>query len=137
MIKALRDICGAYVCLSVMAAGWSLWHGDGTLSALNALYMLVWCAIAVGVLSLHRYLSRWSPVAMVVVQYLAALVLIFATVWSSQLFTTLHPDAYRDAFVSFTVPYGVGAAIYYIDIYRSAKRQDALLKQIRAKRETP
>lgn len=43
----------------------------------------------------------------------------------------LHPDAYRDGILSFSIPYVIGAIIYYLDIYYSAYRQNKMLQDIK------
>lgn len=39
-------------------------------------------------------------------------------------------DGYKDAFLSFTIPYTIGAVIYYIEVFRSVHRQNQLLQDI-------
>ena len=46
-------------------------------------------------------------------------------------FNPISEGGYRDIFLSFTVPYVIGACVYYIDVCQTAKKQNELLDKIK------
>lgn len=46
-------------------------------------------------------------------------------------FNPISEGGYRDIFLSFTVPYVIGACVYYIDVFQTAKKQNELLDEIK------
>lgn len=132
--EIFTSICVAYTLISLFNAMLHLLMGQQMIPAHNGVMMFVWTSIAVVVLSLHVYFERWAPIVMILCQYAIALVLVIGSVWLWSRFTMLHPDAYRDAFLSFSIPYAIGAVIYYIDVFRSAHRQNQWIQEIRLKK---
>lgn len=132
--EIFTSICVAYTLISLLNVTLHLLAGERMIPAHNGLMMFLWTGIAVLVLSIHFYFERWSPVVMIVCQYVLALAMVMGSVWIWGLFTILHPDAYRDAWISFSIPYVIGAVIYYIDVFRSAHRQNQWIQEIRLKK---
>lgn len=124
------SICVSYTILSIANAVLSMINGTMEGTHTNSILMLVWTSIAVFVLSIHHLFEEWSPVAMIAIQYLIAMGLVFLTLFLGSFIDDVSEGGYWDAFVSFTVPYMIGAAVYYISLFRSAKRQDQLIQEI-------
>lgn len=78
--------------------------------------------LATLILSLHYYLQRFPFVPVVIGQYLLLIGVIFAGIWISGHFTKNAPSAYRDMFISVTVPYVIGAIVYYISFFLQIKK---------------
>jgi len=134
LAEMLVVICVSYTILSLVNAGLALAMGKNTISAMNSFTMVLWTSIGVGILYMHQYFDRWSPLVMIIAQYIIAMGLVFGSLLLESKFIELHPMAYRDAFRSFTIPYIIGAGIYYINIFREAKRQNELLQEIKNKK---
>lgn len=123
-------ICISYTILSIVNALLCLMKGRESSSNVNAVMMLLWCSVAVLVLSIHHLFDNLPPAAMILIQYVIAMGLVFLSVYIGSFFDKVSEGGYRDIFVSFTIPYFAGGAVYYISLYRAAKRQDKLLQEI-------
>lgn len=64
-------------------------------------------------------------------QYVVLIAAVMLIIWISGFFEELHENAYRDMFWSFTVPYVIGAAEYYISLYLEIKKADRLLQEVK------
>lgn len=51
--------------------------------------------------------------------------------WMISFFDELHPDGYRDMFWSFTIPYVIGAVIYYVSLFLEIKKANRLLQDMK------
>ncbi|MBP3543162.1 MAG: hypothetical protein J6J86_02935, partial [Lachnospiraceae bacterium] len=71
--ELLITICVSYTIISIGAAILNMLSGHET-NNLNAIAMLLFTSIAVIVLSLHRMLDSLSPLLMIVIQYVVALI---------------------------------------------------------------
>lgn len=140
MNKAIRNeilltICVSYTIISACGAIVNMLMGGET-SNLNTLSMLVFTSIAVIILYMHQLFERISPLLMIVIQYVIALGLVMLYVFLVGLFEPVAEGGYRDIFISFTVPYVIGAVVYYISVFKQARQQDALLQEIKEKSKT-
>ena len=98
---------------------------------LNIFLFLVLSILGVAVLSQHYRFNRLSPLAMIVMQYMIAEIIILASLKIASFFVDIHPDGYRDMTLSFSVPYLIGALIYYIRLRLEVKKQNQLLHIIK------
>lgn len=133
--EILLVICVSYTIISLVDAGLCLLNGRDNLSAVNSFNQLFCSTIAVTILYTHNYLERFSPLTMVVIQYVAAMGIVFLLIFAQGLILENHPDAYRDIFVSFTVFYCIGASIYYISVFGDVMMQNRMLREIRGRGE--
>ncbi len=106
---------------------------SGTVSPaqLNLFLFLIFSILGVGVLSQHYRLERFSPVAMLLIQYLCAIGVIFIGTKIAACFVDIHPNGLRDLILSFSVPYVIGAAIYYISLWLEVNRQNQIIRKIK------
>lgn len=86
--------------------------------------------LAVAILSLHYHLQHLPFVPVVIGQYLLLIGLIFAGIWISGHFTDNAPSAYRDMFVSVTVPYVVGAVVYYVSFFLQIRSANEIFLEL-------
>lgn len=128
-------ICISYTVISIANAVLCLMAGRESSSNGNALTMLLWCFIAVFILSIHHLFEEWPPAVMILCQYLIAMGLVTLSVYIGSFFEELSEHGYRDMFFSFTIPYIIGGGIYYISLFRTARRQDKLIQEINGKCE--
>lgn len=99
----------------------------------NLLMMLFLSFLATLVLSQHYRLQQIPLIVVVIGQYLLLMGVILVIMWISGFYTKLHPNAYRDMFLSFTIPYIIGAAIYYINVFREVKDANEMINSIKKK----
>lgn len=97
----------------------------------NLLIMLVLSIMAVFVLSQYYRFQKYPLVVVIVVQYLVLIAGIMLFTWISGFFTTLHENAYRDMFLSFSIPYAVGVVIYYAALFHEVKSVNQILRKIK------
>ncbi len=98
----------------------------------NFIFMFIISLFSVFVLSQHYRLSRFPLPLVIIGQYLLLLGFIFGFLWVESFFIELHPNGYRDMFLSFTIPYIIGAFLYYIDVFRQAKKANEMLQEIKS-----
>lgn len=127
-------ICVSYTILSLINTVFDLAKGRDS-NPENTLMVFLLSSIAVVVLSMHHLFDEWNPILMIIVQYVIAMGLVMLVVYVGSFFEPVNKDGYRDVFISFTIPYMIGAAIYYIEVFRSAYRQNQLLQEIKKEAE--
>ena len=97
----------------------------------NLLIMFVLSTLAVFVLSQHYRFQKYPLVVVIVMQYLVLITGVMLFTWISGFFTSLHENAYRDMFLSFSIPYAVGVIIYYVILFHEVKSVNRILRQIK------
>lgn len=123
-------ICVSYTIISLATTLFDRLFYDGRDDFLSLLFKFICTVIAVSILYTHPLLERLSPLAMIVLQYAAAMLLVFFTIWVSSFFDELHESSYFDAFRSFTIIYIIGAIAYYVGLQIDVRKQNRLLKEI-------
>lgn len=96
----------------------------------NIIFMFLFCVISLFVLEQHKRFDRLPMVVILILQYLVALAVVMLLVWISGRFEELSEHAYRDVFLSYTIPYIFGAAWYYISLFLEAKKANAILDRV-------
>lgn len=129
-IDLLTAICISYTIISLVDHISHLIYGTRG-NSLNGIAQFLFSAIAVLVLYMHRLFENRSPLFMIVMQYIIAMGLVWLLAWLLGYFDPVIEGGYWDIFWSFTIPYAIGATYYYIQIFCSAKRQNALLQEIK------
>lgn len=134
--KFLQTVCVVYTLLSIFEVILeSVINGGIDNNKGNLIWMLALSAIATFVLFLHYYL-RSFPIGLVIIgQYIALVAVIMVCIWIEGHFVELHPDAYKDMLRSFTIPYIIGATIYYLKFWYEVKRANAILKELKSGKE--
>lgn len=123
-------ICVSYTILSLINTVSDLIKGRETNPA-NSLMVLLLSSIAVIVLSIHHLFDEWNPILMMIAQYVIAMGLVMLVVYLGSFIEPVSEGGYKDVFVSFTIPYIIGAVIYYIEVFRYAHKQNQLLQEIK------
>ncbi|MDO4273588.1 MAG: hypothetical protein Q4D16_07960 [Eubacteriales bacterium] len=101
---------------------------------LNIFLFLVLSILGVVILSQHYRFERFSPLTMIIIQYAFAIAVILISLKTASFFVDIHPDGYRDMTLSFSIPYFIGAIIYYIALRLEVKKQNKLLENIKKNR---
>ena len=129
--RLVRDICIAYTLISLIAAViQSVMAHTVTPYHLNQLLMFIWTCIALGSLSLYYCFENWSTLRIVVLQYVVAMGLVCLSLVFIGLLEPLHPDALKDAFISFTVPYVIGALLFNVSIHMEVHQMNQKLSKL-------
>jgi hypothetical protein len=130
----LLELCCSYTIISVSGAIINIFAGSQTNNA-NVLMMFIFCNIAVFVLSIHKLFDAFSPLAMIIIQYVLALGLCFLVIFIASFIEPVSPRGWFEFFRSFTIPYIIGAALYYYRIFKETKEQDEMIKEIQKQKE--
>lgn len=96
----------------------------------NIFTCLLVCVLATFILSLHYYLQRFPFIPVVIGQYVLLMGVIFALIWIGSKYTDMAPSAYKDMFVSVTIPYVLGAAAYYISYFIEIKKANEFFSKL-------
>ena len=97
-------ICITYTIVSVTLTIFEIFtKGEMNPTQLNMFLFLILSVLGVGVLSQHYRLDRFSPLAMILIQYLIAVTIILISLKTASYFVDIHPDGYRDMTISFRV----------------------------------
>lgn len=73
--------------------------------------------------------------AMVIIQYVIAVAVILISLKAASYITDIHPDGYRDMILSFSIPYFIGAVVYYISLMLEVRKQNRILENIKKDRK--
>lgn len=128
--EILITICISYTIINICGSIFEALINQNPSLCTNNIMMLTWTSIAVFILSIHHLFDEWSPLAMILIQYVIALSLVLLTIVIGGFFDPVAEGGYKDAFLSFTIPYVIGAVLYYIGVFQSVRRQNQLLQDI-------
>jgi len=125
-------ICISYTIVSIILTIFEIIvNGKMNPTQLNMFLFLFLSILAVGILSQHYRLDRFSPLSMIIIQYLFAVAIILISLKVSSFFVDIHPDGYKDMTISFSIPYFIGMVIYYIYLRLEVRKQNRILAKIR------
>lgn len=125
-------ICITYTIVSIVLTTYEvIANGKMNPTQLNMFLFLLLSILGVAVLSQHYRFEKFSPLAMIILQYLIAVAVILIALKAASFFVEIHPDGYKDMVISFSIPYVIGAVIYYICLRLEVRKQNQLLKQIK------
>jgi hypothetical protein len=135
ILEMIFMIAITYTILSMVNTVVVLIEPSYTYSPQNAIMMLLFSTVGVIVLFSHHLFKGVSPLAMLGLQYLIAFVLIVSMISLTVFFGPLHETAYRDGILSFTIPYIIGAIIYYLHLYLETKKYNRWIENIQKTKE--
>ena len=97
---------------------------------MNIFLNLLFAVIITAILAIHFYLQKYPFVPVFLGQYIFTIVITLLIVKIAEQFVELAPTAYRDMFVSVTIPFIVGAAVYYISFFRQIRKANKMLEDL-------
>ena len=97
---------------------------------MNIFLNLLFAVIITAILAIHFYLQKYPFVPVFLGQYIFTIVITFLIVKIAEQFVELAPTAYRDMFVSVTIPFIVGAAVYYISFFGQIRKANKMLEDL-------
>lgn len=101
----------------------------------NLVVMFFLSLVATFVLSQHYRFQKYPLLVVILGQYLLLIAVVMLMTRVSGCFQTLHENAYRDMFLSFSIPYIIGVIIYYAALFREIKYANQTLQTIKALKE--
>lgn len=101
----------------------------------NLLTMFILALLSTFVLSQYYRFRNYPLLVVIVVQYLVLVSGVLLFTWISGFFSPLHENGYRDMFLSFSIPYGVGVAVYYAALFHEIRSANRVLQQIKKKKD--
>lgn len=103
----------------------------------NLLVMFLITCFATAVLASYEKLQRFPLIPVVIGQYVFVIGIVLGGVFLAQKtgITQVDPGGYRDLFLSVTVPYSLGAIIYYVIFFMDIKKANQMI-QVLQKTET-
>ncbi len=128
----LLYICISYTMVSVSGAVVNIITGTKTSNS-NTLIMFGLCVIASFVLSLNKLFDELSPLLMIILQYVIVIALCGGFLLVLSFFDPISPKGWFEYFRSVTVPYIFIAGIYYYSLYKEAKEQEEMIREIQGK----
>ena len=97
---------------------------------MNIFLNLLFAVIITAILAIHFYLQKYPFIPVFLGQYSFTMIITFLVVKIAEQFVELAPTAYRDMFVSVTIPFIVGAAVYYISFFRQIRKANKMLEEL-------
>lgn len=101
----------------------------------NILLMFGLSLLATFILSQYYRFQKYPLLAVILGQYIVLIGIVMLITWINGWFSVLHKNAYRDMFLSFTVPYAIGVVIYYKAVFYEIKCANQTLKEIKERQE--
>lgn len=97
----------------------------------NFITIFIISLVATLVLSLHYYLQN-VPITLVILgQYIFLVGIIMLGLWIESHIREVAATGYRDLFYSFTIPYVIGAMVYYISVFLQTRKANQILEEIK------
>ena len=106
-------------------------RGDFGNYQVNILIMFVLSLLATFVLSQYYRFQQYPLLVVILGQYIVLIAIVMFITWIGGRFNELHKNAYRDMFLSFTIPYVIGVIIYYAAVFHEIKSANQALKEIK------
>ncbi len=97
----------------------------------NILFMLMMSILATFVISQHYRLHKLPLVLVIIIQYIFLISFVMLFTWFTSFFEELAFYAYRDMFLSFTIPYIILAVLYYVNLFNEIKRANKNLEYLK------
>ena len=82
------------------------------------------------VLATPYYLRRFPFIPVFIGQYLVTIGIVCLAIRIGQEFTDFAPSAYKDMIISVTIPFVIGAIVYYVAFFREIKKANKLLENM-------
>lgn len=128
-------ICITYTIVSIVLTIFEIFNNREMKPAqLNIFLFLLLSILGVGVLSQHYRLERFSPLTMIIIQYLIAIAIILISLKVVSHFVDIHPNGYRDMTISFSIPYFIGTVIYYVSLRMEVRKQNLILDKLKSQK---
>ena len=85
------------------------------------------------ILSIHYHLRQFPFILVFIAQYVATIGIVFLGIKIMGIFSDMAPTAYKDMFISVTVPFFGAAIVYYIIFFSQIRKANKLLEKLEEK----
>ena len=126
-------VCVAYTIASIINIIWEVVNKTTSWSQLNNLQIFLVSLFAVFLLAQQYRLEALSLPLAIIIQYTCFISTIMLFMWVISHYTKVHPNGYRDMFISCSVGYIIGIVIYEVSAFIEVKKQNKDLKYIKEK----
>ncbi|MEW6696115.1 MAG: DUF6608 family protein [Bacillota bacterium] len=114
-------VCVLYTVLTLVSSTIGLIAGRTTDTHTHLLMRFAITFVGISSLQVFRLVSTWSPLGQIALHYVVTTSMVLALVGLSGFWMELHPNAYRDVFLNFTVVYALVTGV--ILLWGRRKRQ--------------
>ena len=103
----------------------------------NLLIMFLITCLATAILYSYEKMQSFPLIPVIIGQYVLVMGIVLGGIFFAEKIGITQIDAggYRDLFISVTVPYGVGAIIYYVVFFINIRKANRMLLKMRAMEE--
>ena len=129
----LPTVCVSYTILSISNIIFELVNKMAPWSQFNNLQIFFISLFAIFLLSQQYRLEALPLPLAIAIQYTCFISSIMFYMWVIPHYTKLHPNGYRDMFISCSVGYIIGVVIYEVSAFIEVKKQNKDLKYIKEK----
>ena len=129
-------VCVVYTILSlsklIMEA--LIGHKD-TYYSQNIISLFVITLVATLILSAHYYLQDIPLVIVIIGQYVVLIGMVMSAIWLEGQISPINETAYRDMFLSVSIPYLILMALYYIHFFHEVKKLNESIQVLKKRRQ--
>lgn len=104
-------VCVVYTVLTLVSSTLGLMAGRTTDTHVHLLMRFAITFLGIGSFLVFSLFEKWSPLGQTALHYVVTACLVLAMVGLSGFWMELHPDAYKDVFLNFTVVYAIIAGV--------------------------
>lgn len=128
----LSIVCAVYTVISIgkIILEAVIDHKDPYYEA-NFITIFLLSLVATLVLSIHYYLQNLPLIIIFLGQYIFLIGIIMISLWIESHFHEMASTAYRDMFISFTIPYLIFAIMYYVTYFLQLKNANKTLEDLK------
>lgn len=133
-----QTVCTVYTCVVIWKAIMETLLGVTDMQyGKNLLLMFLITCLGTAILSSYEKLQRFPLLPVIIGQYVLVVGIVLGGVFLAEKIGIMQIAAtgYRDLFLSVTVPYGVGALIYYLAFFRDIRKANRMIQKMRAREE--
>jgi len=117
-------VCVLFTVLTVTSSVFGLFTGARTVDHFHILMRFTITLLALGSLYLFDWLKNLRFYQVHIIHYVLTMSAVFLLVFLSGFFVSLHPDAYRDIFLNYTIVY-LGVTLFEVVAFLAHRKLKA------------
>lgn len=134
----VQTVCTVYTCVVIWKVIVETLQGVIDVQyGKNLLIMFLITCLATAILYSYEKMQSFPLIPVIIGQYVLVMGIVLGGIFFAEKIGITQIDAggYRDLFISVTVPYGVGAIIYYVVFFINIRKANRMLQKMRAMEE--
>lgn len=131
-----QTVCTVYTCVVIWKVIMETLQGTADVQyGKNLLIMFLITCLSTAVLNLYEKLQNFPLIPVIIGQYILVIGMVLGGVFLAEKtgITQVAVSGYRDLFISVTVPYCVGAIVYYVAFFMDIKKANRMLQKMSAR----